>query len=383
MEQRKLLLADDSITIQKVVNLTFADEGIEVITANDGNTAMEKLSEISPDLVMADVNMPGLSGYEICERIKQNQQTRQTPVILLVGSFEPFDEERARQVGADDFLTKPFQSIRQLVSKVSDLLQSSEKKTPVPDFQDMLEMEPPLPQSLQRDKTGMDDEMIQTEQVGAREEQETPVYGQKTYVEEDSAQTQPLNQFDAKEFSFAAGANQPETEIADETASEEIQSTQPESPAEISDLKSQSAQSQPDVSSLFDFDDMNLLEIPPLYADEPAETEEASRAEEISEPSAETQTDLPSVDEIKESDQTDWQPTQTYEVVSERTEESQPAQEETRQAETASEERQARAEVGSQFAAFNFPPEVIDAIAERSSRSSPPGSRNKIFTKIF
>ena len=59
MEQRKLLLADDSITIQKVVNLTFADEGIEVITANDGNAAMEKLSEISPDLVMADVNMPG------------------------------------------------------------------------------------------------------------------------------------------------------------------------------------------------------------------------------------------------------------------------------------------------------------------------------------
>ncbi|HSK70705.1 MAG TPA: response regulator [Pyrinomonadaceae bacterium] len=365
MEQRKLLLADDSITIQKVVNLTFADEGIEVITANDGNAAMEKLGEISPDLVMADVNMPGLSGYEICERIKQNQQTRQTPVILLVGSFEPFDEERARQVGADDFLTKPFQSIRQLVSKVSDLLQSSEKKTPAPDFQDTLEMEPPRPQSLQTDEAGIDDEMIQTEQVGAQEEQETPVYGQEADLEQDSAQRQHLNQYDGKEFSFAAGENQRGAETASETLSDESQYTQPESPAEITEPEIQSSRPTAETVPVFDFDDMNLLEIPPLYTDEPAETKEAIQAEEISEPSAATQTDLPSVDEIKESDQTDWQPTQTYEAGSERTEELQSAPEETLQSETASEDRQARAEVGSQFAAFNFPPEVIDAIAEK------------------
>ena len=121
MSKRKLLLADDSVTIQKVVNLTFADEGIEVVTTGDGNTAMEKFREIKPDLVMADVNMPGLNGYQICEQIKLDETTKQTPVILLVGSFEPFDEEKARAVGADDYLTKPFQSIRQLVSKVTGL----------------------------------------------------------------------------------------------------------------------------------------------------------------------------------------------------------------------------------------------------------------------
>lgn len=95
MSKHKLLLADDSITIQKVVNLTFADEGIEVISVGDGNSAMEKFDEVAPDLVMADINMPGLSGYEICERIKGNEETRRIPVILLVGSFEPFDEREA------------------------------------------------------------------------------------------------------------------------------------------------------------------------------------------------------------------------------------------------------------------------------------------------
>ncbi len=124
MSKRKLLLADDSVTIQKVVNLTFADEGIEVISVGDGDSAMLKVAEISPDLIMADVNMPGLTGYEICERIRADENLRNTPVILLVGSFEPFDEAEAKRVGADDFLTKPFQSIRQLVNKVTILLNS-------------------------------------------------------------------------------------------------------------------------------------------------------------------------------------------------------------------------------------------------------------------
>lgn len=122
MSKRKLLLADDSITIQKVVNLTFADEGIEVITASDGNAAMEKFAAARPDLVMVDVNLPGSNGYDICRQIKQNAGTQKIPVFLLVGSFEPFDEDRARRAGADDYLTKPFQSIGQLVEKVSTLL---------------------------------------------------------------------------------------------------------------------------------------------------------------------------------------------------------------------------------------------------------------------
>jgi CheY-like chemotaxis protein len=126
---RKLLLADDSVTIQKVVNLTFADEGMEVNSVGDGDSAVEKLEELMPDIVLADVHMPGLNGYQVCEHIKTSSQFGHIPVILLVGSFEPFDEDEARRVGADDYLTKPFQSIRQLVSRVGTLLSQAEEKS--------------------------------------------------------------------------------------------------------------------------------------------------------------------------------------------------------------------------------------------------------------
>jgi len=119
---RKLLLADDSVTIQKVVDLTFADEGVQVIAVNNGAEAIERLEEISPDIVLADVFMPGMTGYQVCEFIKQNERLKHIPVMLLVGSFEPFDEAEARRVGADDILTKPFQSIRNLLDKVGGLL---------------------------------------------------------------------------------------------------------------------------------------------------------------------------------------------------------------------------------------------------------------------
>ncbi len=119
---RKLLLADDSVTIRKVVELTFVDEGLEVTTTANGEHAIEMLAENLPDIVLADVHMPGLNGYQVCERIKSDERFRHIPVMLLVGSFEPFDEAEARRVGADDYLTKPFQSIRNLVSKVASLL---------------------------------------------------------------------------------------------------------------------------------------------------------------------------------------------------------------------------------------------------------------------
>ena len=118
----KLLLADDSVTIRKVVELTFVDEGIEVFAVADGEAAMQKFVEVQPDIVLVDVEMPGPSGYQICEMIKQDEATRHIPVVLLVGSFEPFDQDEAERVEADGFLPKPFNSIRDLVARVNDLL---------------------------------------------------------------------------------------------------------------------------------------------------------------------------------------------------------------------------------------------------------------------
>ena len=118
----KLLLADDSVTIRNIVEQTFADEGVDVTTAANGQEAMEKFVEIQPDIVIADVNMPEPDGYRICEMIKQDEMTKHIPVLLIVGSFEPFDQEEAERVGADGFLTKPFQSISDLVIRVEELL---------------------------------------------------------------------------------------------------------------------------------------------------------------------------------------------------------------------------------------------------------------------
>ena len=130
---RKLLLADDSATIQKVIDLTFADEGVRVVAVGSGREAIDQLQEVEPDIVLVDVFMPAPNGYEVCEYVKTHERLKHIPVVLLVGSFEPFDEAEARRVGADDILTKPFQSIRRLIDRVGALVTSPppvEKESP-------------------------------------------------------------------------------------------------------------------------------------------------------------------------------------------------------------------------------------------------------------
>jgi CheY-like chemotaxis protein len=120
--RRTLLVADDSPTVRKVVALTFDDEGFRVAAAASGAEALEEIGRAVPDVILADVHMPAPGGYELCARVKGDRRTRDVPVLLLVGAFEPFDEAEARSCGADGVLTKPFQSIRDLVSKVGGLL---------------------------------------------------------------------------------------------------------------------------------------------------------------------------------------------------------------------------------------------------------------------
>jgi CheY-like chemotaxis protein len=118
---KKILLADDSITIQKVIELTFSDEDFEVVTVGNGRLAIERAEEIRPDIVLCDIIMPEKDGYEVCEFIKKNPSLSSVPVLLLTGAFEPFDQERAARVGCDGFLAKPFEPAM-LIGKVKDLL---------------------------------------------------------------------------------------------------------------------------------------------------------------------------------------------------------------------------------------------------------------------
>lgn len=110
--------------------LTFADQGMDVISFSDGDAAVENLDEVKPDIVLADVNMPGINGYQLCELMRSDQANKDIPVLLLVGSFEPFDREEAERVGSNGHMTKPFSSIAELVSTVQRLLAEAETNVP-------------------------------------------------------------------------------------------------------------------------------------------------------------------------------------------------------------------------------------------------------------
>jgi CheY-like chemotaxis protein len=118
---KKILLADDSITIQKVIELTFSDEDFEVVTVGNGRLAIERVQDVRPDIVLCDIIMPEKDGYEVCDFIKKNAALAHVPVLLLTGAFEPFDQEKAARVGSDGFLAKPFEP-QTLIAKVKDLL---------------------------------------------------------------------------------------------------------------------------------------------------------------------------------------------------------------------------------------------------------------------
>lgn len=117
----KLLLADDSVTIQRVIELTFADEDVQVIAVGDGKQAIDRVRSDRPDIVLADVGMPERDGYEVAAFVKGNPEFAHVPVLLLTGAFEPIDESRARSVGCDGVLVKPFEP-QMVINRVKDLL---------------------------------------------------------------------------------------------------------------------------------------------------------------------------------------------------------------------------------------------------------------------
>jgi CheY-like chemotaxis protein len=116
---RTILLADDSPTIRKIVELTFSDSDYRIEVVATGSEALQTIQQLKPDLVLADVVMPQPDGYDLCRAIKESEQP--VPVLLLAGTFEPFDEELARACGADGHLVKPFES-RTLKLRVEETL---------------------------------------------------------------------------------------------------------------------------------------------------------------------------------------------------------------------------------------------------------------------
>jgi CheY-like chemotaxis protein len=118
----KILVADDNSNIQKMVGLALKDQGIDVVAVGNGEAAVRKISDVRPDLVLADVFMPVRNGYEVCRYVKEDSALSHIPVILLVGAFDPLDEQEAQRVGADGVLKKPFVPPDPLISMVKSAL---------------------------------------------------------------------------------------------------------------------------------------------------------------------------------------------------------------------------------------------------------------------
>ena len=137
----KILVADDNSNIQKMVGLALKDQGIDVVAVGNGEAAVRKISDLRPDLVLADVFMPVRNGYEVCQYVKSDPSLAHIPVILLVGAFDPLDEQEAQRVGADGVLKKPFVPPDPLISMVKSALQragvahgnASTARTPEPE----------------------------------------------------------------------------------------------------------------------------------------------------------------------------------------------------------------------------------------------------------
>jgi len=122
-----LLLADDSVTIQRVIELTFADEDVDVIAVSDGDQAIQRIEAAPPDIVLADIGMPGKNGYEVAQHIHQSPRLSHIPVVLLTGAFEPVDQARAAEAGCDSVLAKPFEP-QLVIGRVRELLAKSQAK---------------------------------------------------------------------------------------------------------------------------------------------------------------------------------------------------------------------------------------------------------------
>src|SRR5215831_1840179 len=141
--RRTILVADDSPTIRRLVTQTFADGNFRIIEVNNGDAAIKSFEEVRPDVVLADIYMPGRNGYQVCTYIRKHPQLGQTPVVLLVGAFDAFDDNAAKQAGATASITKPFEPTA-LIDLVTSVM-----PTDVPEIEPQSPREPvPVPEPV-------------------------------------------------------------------------------------------------------------------------------------------------------------------------------------------------------------------------------------------
>jgi len=162
---KKLLLADDSITIQRVIELTFSGEDIQVLAVGDGEAAIASISAEKPDIVLADIGMPKRSGYEVSAFVKNNPELAHIPVLLLAGAFEPVDDAQAKEARCDGVLIKPFEP-QHVIARVRELMSGAKGSPTQSAVQDIARpaarLAPPRPVELPRreDRPRVPDDLV-------------------------------------------------------------------------------------------------------------------------------------------------------------------------------------------------------------------------------
>ncbi len=121
MAKSKILIADDNEANCELLEAYLADVDCEVEMAVDGQDALEKVAQFQPDLILLDIMMPKLNGYEVCKKVKENAETKRIMVLMVTALDELGDIERAVEAGTDDFLSKPVQKI-ELLKRVQNML---------------------------------------------------------------------------------------------------------------------------------------------------------------------------------------------------------------------------------------------------------------------
>lgn len=130
MSSKTLLFADDSATMRSIMEKTFQGEDFAVVTVPSGQAAIEKAKELSPDIIVADAGMTGVSGYDVCDAVKKDQFLNATPVMIMSGISNPYDDVRGKNVNVTEHIKKPFDTTK-LIDRVKELCLAAPEKTEV------------------------------------------------------------------------------------------------------------------------------------------------------------------------------------------------------------------------------------------------------------
>lgn len=121
MKHTKILIADDNENIREALTYLLEDEGYSLSVAKDGGEALRKVREVTPDILFLDIMMPEINGYDVCRTIKNDPDLKKTYVIMLTAKGQGDEQERCKEIGADEYVVKPF-SPMEILAKINDIL---------------------------------------------------------------------------------------------------------------------------------------------------------------------------------------------------------------------------------------------------------------------